>query len=329
MIPPLASSPPEAGDPLPIRFGSDGLIPAVIQDAGSRLVLMVGYMNEEAFRQTRATGRVHFWSRRRGKLWRKGETSGHEQLVAEIYVNCEQNSLLVTVQQIGAACHDGYPTCYYRRLEPTNTLVIVEDRVFDPAQVYGMAAAVPPAVDADEEAPIAASTRLQVAAYRYLRDHDFATLSGTSAMLRADLDRVSSRVGDELRELAGALDGSHRHDDLTADVKLEGGQVLYWTLLAAIRAGGTWERLRPDRALLTAVPGLSPKSMIALLRAEAARWSAGHLGGDVLAACHATIALVGQACRIAGAAPIDLVETDLTELRTRPYLVPFFADAED
>ena len=325
---PLA--PPQADDerPLPVRFGSDGLIPAVVQDATSRVVLMVGFMNGEALRQTRATGRVHFWSRSRGKLWRKGETSGHEQIVQDIYVNCEQNSLLVTVHQIGAACHDGYPSCYYRRLEPDNRLVIVQDRVFDPAQVYGSADPVQPGAVAGEASRLAASTRRQVGAYRYLRDHDLASVSGTSAKLRAAEDRVSSRIGDELRELAGALDGTHRHNDLASDVRLEGGQVLYWILLAAIRGGGTWERLRPDRALLTADAGLSLETTAALLRAEAERWTAGNLGGDILPACHATIALVGQACRVAEVAVTDLIESDLAELRAKPHLGPYFADTD-
>src|SRR5688500_7800896 len=105
---------------LPVRFGADGLIPAVIQDADTDAVLMVGFMNANALALTRSTGRVHFWSRSREKLWRKGETSGHEQIVEAIYINCEHNSLLLTVRQIGAACHDGFPTCFYRRLEPDN-----------------------------------------------------------------------------------------------------------------------------------------------------------------------------------------------------------------
>ncbi len=101
---------------------------------------MIGFMNAEALTLTRQTGRIHFWSRSRGKLWRKGETSGHEQVVEEIWVNCERNSLLITVTQIGAVCHDGYPTCFYRRLTDDNTLEIVMDRTFDPATVYGSSA---------------------------------------------------------------------------------------------------------------------------------------------------------------------------------------------
>ncbi len=112
--------------PLPIEWPSDGLIPAVIQDSASHDVLMVGFMNSEALERTRASGFVHFWSRSRQKLWKKGETSGHVQHVRDIFVNCELNSLLIEVEQVGAVCHDGYPTCYYRRLTPENGLETVQ-----------------------------------------------------------------------------------------------------------------------------------------------------------------------------------------------------------
>src|SRR5665811_414638 len=111
-----------------IRFGDDELISAAIQDTHSGDLLMVGFMNREALDATRASGYVHFWSRSRGKLWKKGETSGHVQRVEEIRINCELNSLLIEVEQVGAVCHEGYDTCYYRRLEPDGGLTTVRDR---------------------------------------------------------------------------------------------------------------------------------------------------------------------------------------------------------
>lgn len=123
--------------PAGIRFDERGLIPVVVQEAGSNAVLLLAYMNTQALEATLRTGQAHFWSRSRGKLWRKGEQSGRVQLVEELYVNCEDNSLLLRVrQQGGAACHTGYPTCYYRRLAPDGSWQIVEERVFDPAEVY-------------------------------------------------------------------------------------------------------------------------------------------------------------------------------------------------
>jgi phosphoribosyl-AMP cyclohydrolase len=111
----------------------------VAQDVETGDVLMVAFMNEAALAETRRTGRAHYWSRSRNRLWRKGETSGHEQLVEGIFVNCEENSVLLRVRQIGAVCHDGYPTCYYRRLEPDGSLAVVRDRAFDPDAVSGPA----------------------------------------------------------------------------------------------------------------------------------------------------------------------------------------------
>ena len=127
-----------------IRFDERGLVPVVVQDDESDAVLVLAYMNAEALEATLRTGRAHFWSRSRGRLWRKGETSGREQVVVALYINCEENSLLLRVrQQGGAACHTGYPTCYYRRLAPDGNWEIVQERVFDPAEIYGHGAPSP------------------------------------------------------------------------------------------------------------------------------------------------------------------------------------------
>jgi phosphoribosyl-AMP cyclohydrolase len=112
---------------------TDGLIPVVVQDAGSREVLMVAYANEEAVQLTRKTGFAHFYSRSRKKLWKKGEESGHVQKIREILVDCDEDCLLYLVDQEGAACHTGYRTCFYRTLEGK----IIGEMVFDPSLVYG------------------------------------------------------------------------------------------------------------------------------------------------------------------------------------------------
>jgi phosphoribosyl-AMP cyclohydrolase len=97
-----------------LKFGDNGLIPAVVQDYESNEVLMVAYMNREAVIKTLETSRTCFYSRSRKKLWVKGETSGHFQFVKEIRFDCDADTLLVKVQQIGAACHNGYRSCFYR-----------------------------------------------------------------------------------------------------------------------------------------------------------------------------------------------------------------------
>ena len=119
-------------------FGrGDGLLPAIAQDAATGDVLMMAYMNAETYAETLATGRAVYYSRSRKKLWRKGEESGNVQLVKAVYVDCDADTILLKVEQIGgAACHEGYRSCFFRRATPQG-LVVEGERVFDPATVYG------------------------------------------------------------------------------------------------------------------------------------------------------------------------------------------------
>ena len=115
----------------------DGLIPAVIQDHQSGRVLMVGFMNDEAFRKTTETGHVTFYSRSRNKLWMKGESSGHLLVVKEIATDCDDDSLLIQVESLGpGVCHNGYESCFYRRFEGGDW-VESEKPTYDPKAVYG------------------------------------------------------------------------------------------------------------------------------------------------------------------------------------------------
>lgn len=114
-----------------------GILPAIAQDATTGEVLMMAYMNPESYAETLATGRAVYFSRSRNKLWRKGEESGNVQKVHEIYLDCDADTILLKVEQIGgAACHVGYRSCFYRRVTGQG-LEIVGERVFDPEQVYG------------------------------------------------------------------------------------------------------------------------------------------------------------------------------------------------
>ena len=115
----------------------DGLLPAIVQDATSHRVLMLGFMNEDAWRKTLETGSVTFYSRTRNKLWTKGETSGNRLVVKEIFNDCDNDTLLITVAAIGpGVCHAGYESCFYRRLE-ANEWVESEKPTYDPNAVYG------------------------------------------------------------------------------------------------------------------------------------------------------------------------------------------------
>lgn len=113
-----------------------GLIPAIVQDYASGHVLMLAYMNPDAWRATLSTGKATFFSRSRQTLWIKGETSGHAQLIKEIYVDCDNDSVLLRVEQLGgAACHTGHRSCFYRKVED-GRLRATQEPVFDPKEIY-------------------------------------------------------------------------------------------------------------------------------------------------------------------------------------------------
>jgi len=119
-------------------FEKHELIPVIAQDDATGDVLMLAYMNRDAYEETRKTGRVCYYSRSRGKLWRKGEESGNVQEVKAIYYDCDADTLLVKVNQVGgAACHKGYHSCFFRKIDPaTGEVETVGQRIFDPAEVY-------------------------------------------------------------------------------------------------------------------------------------------------------------------------------------------------
>ena len=100
-----------------LKTNSDGLIPVIVQDAGNGEVLMMAYMNREAYEKTLAEGRMTYWSRSRQELWVKGMTSGHFQYVKELWIDCDEDTILAKVDQVGAACHTGNRSCFYRELE--------------------------------------------------------------------------------------------------------------------------------------------------------------------------------------------------------------------
>jgi phosphoribosyl-AMP cyclohydrolase len=298
-----------------IRWAEHPLVPAIVQHPETQQVLMLGFMNAEAFRLTRETGRVHFFSRSRDTLWRKGETSGNELVVDEIRVNCERNSLLVLATPLGPTCHEGYSTCFFRRIEADGSLAIVLDRIEDPAHIYGAAESLDTRV------------RRWYQAYELLRDTDPTAVSGTARRLRDAAFPLADRLADELRELAGVLDGTHSHGKRADDIVLEGSQCLYWCALIAIRHGVSVDGVRPDRALVIGAEHLSEGIAASVLRVEAHSWvDRGELG-DIAARCHATMALVAQACAAAGIEPAALIDKDLADLRTKPYLASLFPPA--
>jgi phosphoribosyl-AMP cyclohydrolase len=115
--------------------GADGLLPAIAQDAETGEVLMMAWMNEQAFAETVRTGQATYWSRSRNKYWRKGEESGHRQTVRGVFIDCDADTILLKVDQVGAACHEGYRTCFFRQVDGQGVHT-VGSRLVEPNQVY-------------------------------------------------------------------------------------------------------------------------------------------------------------------------------------------------
>ena len=115
---------------------SDGLVPAIVQDAETKDILMLAYMNRESWAATVQSGKATFWSRSRQKLWLKGESSGHVQVIKNIYIDCDEDTILLQVEQLGgAACHTGHRSCFYRKLAGED-FIVVGEKIFDPKDVY-------------------------------------------------------------------------------------------------------------------------------------------------------------------------------------------------
>jgi len=121
-----------------LKFNSDGLIPAIVQDNQDGRVLMMAWMNRASLEATITTGKTHFWSRSRQKFWMKGESSGHTQAVKDIAFDCDGDTLLIKVEQIGAACHEGYRSCFFRSITDDGAGArVTEPQLQTPEEIYG------------------------------------------------------------------------------------------------------------------------------------------------------------------------------------------------
>ena len=115
----------------------DGLLPAIVQDIATGKVLMLAYINQESWEKSLETGDAHYWSRSRQELWHKGGTSGHVQKIKEVYADCDDDTVLFKVEQLGgAACHTGYESCFFKKIGSNGEETIIGEKVFDPEEVY-------------------------------------------------------------------------------------------------------------------------------------------------------------------------------------------------
>ncbi len=313
-----------------LKFDREGLIPVVIQDNASKEVLMVAFMNEEAFLLTRQTGYTHFFSRSRNAIWRKGEQSGNIQEVRDIFVNCEENSLLIHVVQHGdAACHTGYRSCYHRRLLPDDTYETVAERLFDPNVVYGLSEQRGQPQE-NVVAPLA-GTRLAVeqletemrqlyGVYLYLRDHDLSEESNTSRLLQEHSQSyLVARLADELQELADVQSGEHFHSGRQPDTILEGSQVGYWLFLLAATCSVLYDDFMPHVAMLSGYDEHANDSdeKVIELRQECLDLLEASEPSKIVHGLQLGFAMIGWAC---AKAEVDLqapTEFDLDQMRRK------------
>jgi phosphoribosyl-AMP cyclohydrolase len=133
----MGDSERETGSTLNVKFDDKGLVPAIVQDVDSGNILMMAWMNEDALKMTLETKKASFYSRSRGKAWVKGESSGHFQEVIEVRVDCDQDVVLLRCKSHGPCCHVGFKSCFYRAIDGEGQLEFVDEKVFDPNQVYG------------------------------------------------------------------------------------------------------------------------------------------------------------------------------------------------
>ncbi len=119
-----------------VSFNKEGLLPVIVQDINGGEILMMAWMDREALEKTIASGKAYFWSRSRKKLWLKGESSGHYQLVREMWIDCDEDTLLIKVEQIKAACHKGYKSCFFRKINKQGKMELIGEKVFEPGKVY-------------------------------------------------------------------------------------------------------------------------------------------------------------------------------------------------
>lgn len=297
-----------------IQFDTAGLIPVIAQDDESGEVLLLAYMNKKALRLTLSERILVLWSRSRDRLWRKGEESGNTLRLVELRLNCEGNSLLARVRLEGSgACHEGYRSCYFRRVEEHAgklKAIVDHERVFDPAIVYGRALA------------FEQSIRDLYRAYERLRDAGLDPSSATSRLLhQADRAAASQqalkRARQELAELRGVIAGTHRHQGDRQDVILEASQVGYWTIVVAVARRVGFDEWRPDLAWFGDERGKAARAATAkMLRSEDCEAVA-----SMMAECWSLLEETGDLCRQTGVEPAQVVAHDLEMMRARRRLV--------
>lgn len=199
-----------------LKFDSQGLIPTITQDERTKEVLMVAYMNKEALQKTLETGKVHYYSRSRQKLWLKGESSGHFQIVKEIAFDCDLDAVLIQVEQIGGACHTGHRSCFYRSLQ-NNELQEKEENAINPDKFEVLQQVYEVIVD---------------------RRKNPKEGSYTNYLFDKGIDKMLKKVGEESAEVIIASKNNDK-----AEITYEMSDLLYHLMVVMVQTGVKWDDL--------------------------------------------------------------------------------------
>ncbi|ODM26761.1 bifunctional phosphoribosyl-AMP cyclohydrolase/phosphoribosyl-ATP diphosphatase HisIE [Acetivibrio mesophilus] len=199
-----------------IKFDDRGLLPVITQDYKTNEVLMMAYMNEEALKKSLETGKVHYFSRSRNKLWLKGETSGHFQIIKSINIDCDGDTLLIKVEQVEAACHTGHYSCFYREVSG-DELKETSDKVFDEQKVYA-----------------AENAKILQDVYDVIVDRTIHPKEGsyTNYLFEKGLDKILKKVGEETAEV---IIGAKNKDK--GEIVYEISDLIYHLLVLMVERG--------------------------------------------------------------------------------------------
>ncbi|HCS75034.1 MAG TPA: bifunctional phosphoribosyl-AMP cyclohydrolase/phosphoribosyl-ATP diphosphatase, partial [Clostridiales bacterium] len=203
-----------------IRFDDNGLIPAIVQDAESGEVLMLAYMNKDAVQKSLEAGITHFWSRSRQKLWMKGESSGHIQVIKEAYFDCDKDALLFKVKQTTAACHTGNYSCFFNKIDKNYDIIEEEKQVFSLEEVYSSNAAI-------------LQELYQVVVGRKENRKEG---SYTSYLFEKGLDKILKKIGEESSEVIIASK-NHSKEEVTYEVS----DLVYHLMVLLVEQGVSLE----------------------------------------------------------------------------------------
>jgi len=202
-----------------IKWDADGLITAIAQDYETNEVLMMAYMNEESFRQTLETGFMHYYSRSRKKLWKKGETSGHTQTLKEVKIDCDNDCLLFAVDQKVGACHTGHYSCFYRKLE-NDVLEDTKTKVFDDEKVY--------------------TNKVEILdeLYNVIKGRKESPKEGsyTNYLFEKGVDKILKKIGEESAEVIIAAKNSSKNE-----VRYESADLIYHLMVLLVDMDMTME----------------------------------------------------------------------------------------